>query len=58
MKIKVTVGTWKIGSEMDDVLEIDDSELEGMTEQEIEDYLEDVAREAMFNMIEWSFERI
>lgn len=48
MKIKVYVSTNIVGSEREEEFEIDD----GLSEEKIEE----IAREAMFEMIEWGFE--
>lgn len=39
MKIKLNISTGYAGAEYEDEIEIDDSELEGMSEEEKEDYI-------------------
>jgi len=50
MKIKVTVGTKKIGSECDRIIDVDDD----ATEEEIEQ----IAQETMWELIEFGWKRI
>lgn len=51
MKIKVSVSTNKEGSKCIDEVEIDEAEWSSMTE----DQKETLARDTMFNMIEWHY---
>jgi hypothetical protein len=55
MKIKISVSTRYIGSKDTEEIEIDDEELEGMTEEEQEKYIEEIAKEQMFEMIDWTW---
>lgn len=56
MKLRVWVQTDKIGSECQATIDFDDAELAEMSDDEKERCFDEVAREAMFNMIEWGFE--
>ena len=56
MKIRVYVKTDKGGSECEDTFEIDESELEGMTEEERDRHIEESARDVVWNMAEWGWE--
>lgn len=53
-KFRVTVSTNKVGSKCEDTYEIDDEDIKGMSDNDVEEEL----REAMFQMIEWNYERI
>jgi len=55
MKVIVYVSTNKVGSLDEKIVEIDDSEIEGMTKQEINEYIEEFAQEQMFELIEWGW---
>jgi hypothetical protein len=57
MKFRAWISTNKIGSECETEFEIDDAELAEMSSDEERDrYIEETAREAAFNHIEWSWE--
>lgn len=56
MKIKVYVQTNYVGSRDVATIDIDDSELAGMEVAEREQYIEDVAKEQMWQMIEWGWD--
>lgn len=56
MRIKVSVSTNKVGSEVEDFFEIDDEELEGLTPTDIRNRIEDAAKDTMINMISWDWE--
>jgi len=58
MKFRVYARTNKVGSECEDEFEVDDSELEGMTDAEIEAHVESIAQDVAFNSIDWGFNRI
>ena len=56
MKINIKVSTAYIGSTSEDYIEIDEHELEGMSEQEKEEYINEQAFEYMIsNMIDWTW---
>lgn len=50
MKIRITVSTNKVGSEKVRTIEVDDDTLE--------DDIEEIAKDAMFDMISWNWERV
>jgi hypothetical protein len=56
MKIKVWAKTNNLGSKVETEIEIDESEFEDMSDFEREQYIEDSARDAMFNLISWDYE--
>ena len=63
MKIKWRSFNNKIGSEQEDILEIDDIEIEkmrkaGYTEKSIKDWIEKEVREEVMNYFEWGYEII
>lgn len=58
MKIEVSVGTRYVGSEVRDTIEIDDEEVEDMTETQRDDYLDEIAREWMFDEIDYGWKII
>lgn len=51
VKIKVSVGTRKVGSRTDTEIEIDAEDWEDMSEEEREQF----CMEAMFEMIDWDW---
>lgn len=51
MKIKVTVQTDLVGSKVDRTIELDE---ENLTDED----LEEIARDTMFEMIEWNWKRL
>lgn len=53
-KFRVWVSTDKVGSKCEDTHEIDDEDFQSMSENDVEQAMQEV----MFNMIEWSFEPI
>ena len=55
-KIRVSVSTGYIGSDREEYIEIEDWELEGMSDKEIYKYINKEAFECMLSMIEWSWE--
>lgn len=52
MKIEVHLGIGYAGANHDDILEIDDSELEGMDKEEIRNYLDECVNEWAWNYID------
>ncbi len=58
LKIKVYVHTHMVGSQVERVVEIPEREMEGMRKQERQAYLEEVARQELFSMIEWGWDEI
>lgn len=52
------VSTFVSGSECRDEFEIEDEELEGLTEVEQEEYITDVARDVINNLYEWGWKPI
>jgi hypothetical protein len=58
MKIIVHVGTNLVGSRVEREVVIDDSEVEGLSEAEINDLCEDYARDAYHDLIEWGWRRV
>lgn len=56
MRINIKVSTGYVGSDYEDYIEIDECELEGMSEREKEDYINKEAFEFMtLNMIDWTW---
>lgn len=55
MTIIVKVSTGLCGSENTTSFEIPDDEVSGMSESERFDYLEEMAKDAMFDMIDWNW---
>ena len=56
MKIRIKVSTGYVGSDSEDYIEIDECELEGMSEEEKDDYINEQAFEYMImNMIDWTW---
>lgn len=53
-KFRVTVSTNKVGSKCEDTYEIDDEDIKGMSDRDVEEELLGV----MLEMIEWNYERI
>ena len=51
MKIEVVCGTGFAGCTHRDTLKIDDEELEDMDEEEVQEYLEEVARNWAFSFV-------
>ena len=51
-RLKVTVGTGKVGSGVTGYVEIPDEELENMSEEE----MEEIAMERMWEMIDFEYE--
>lgn len=50
MKVEVIVSTGKVGSERRAEIEVDD--------EATDDAIEEVAKEAMFELIEWTWKRV
>lgn len=55
MKLSVWACTNKVGSKSLREIEIDDEELEGMTEEEREKYIDEYCQDEMRQMIEWGW---
>lgn len=56
MKVKVTASTRFVGSKDSRVLTIDDEDIEGMSERERDDYIEECAQEALWDIVDWGWE--
>lgn len=54
-KFKVSLSTKYVGSKVEDEIEIEDEELEGMSTNERETYIEDVVREWVYDEIDWGW---
>lgn len=55
-KINIKVSTRYVGSDVEDYIEIEDWELEGKTEMEIEKYINNECLEYMLgNMLDWTW---
>jgi hypothetical protein len=52
MKIKVWVSTNRIGSKMSDTLEIDDEDVIDMSEEELEDYIDEFFQQWVWENID------
>jgi len=58
MKIELCVSTGRVGSQVTETIKVDDEELEGMTEEEQDEHIEEnYGKEWLFNNIEWSWKR-
>ncbi len=58
MKIKVKLSIGFHGADHEDILEIDDSELEGMTEEQIDEYLQNETQEWANEYIDCWYDKI
>jgi hypothetical protein len=58
MKVTVYVSTGFVGSRREEEIEIDDEDIAGMTEQERDDYIDDQAREVLWELINWGWEPV
>lgn len=59
MKINICVKTNKVGSECEYELEIDDDDLEDMSEEEREEYINKIALDyALESLIDWNWYEI
>jgi hypothetical protein len=56
VKLKVYAGTRYVGSTVEDEIEIDDEDIEGMSEDQKQIFFNDLAHEWMLENIEWGFE--
>jgi hypothetical protein len=56
MTIRVSVSTGKVGSRCTTEFEIDDDELEGLSDEERDDEIDEMAQQVMFGMIDWNWE--
>lgn len=58
MKIKVKLSIGFYGADHEEVIEIDDSDLEGFTEDDKDEYLQEITAEWADNYIEYYYEEI
>ena len=58
MRFRVTVRTNKVGSEIEDEVEIDDEDLEGLDEADRAKAIEEACRETAFSWVDWAWEPI
>ena len=58
MKFKAYVKTTNHGSRVEDILEIPDEELEGKSESEREQYIEETIKDFILSDMEWGYEVI
>jgi hypothetical protein len=58
MQFKGEISTWIVGSACEFEFEVEPHEVEGMTDQEREAYIEASGREAAFQYIEWHFDQV
>lgn len=58
IEIEVSICTNVVGSDCTTTVEIYNDDLEGMTEQEKSDYIEEVCKDAAFDMVDWSYKTI
>jgi len=56
MRVKVSVGTYKVGSTTSSVIEVDDEDVEDCTEEQRNEIIDEIAREKMFDLIAWDWE--
>lgn len=56
MRVKVTASTNKIGSASSTTIEVDDEDLEDCSEKLRDEIIEEQAREAMWNLVDWDWE--
>lgn len=57
MKFEVFLSIGLSGCKISDELEIADDELEGMTDEQIDEYVEPLAREQIFQRVDWGFSK-
>ncbi len=55
MRITAYVCTNKVGSDVEDELDIPDGDLADMSEEQVEEYLSSEVREWLFENIEWGW---
>lgn len=59
MKVKLNISTGFVGADYEDEVEIDDSELEGMSEEEKEDYInKEYVEPFLYDRIEAWYEEV
>ena len=58
MELEIWIATNVVGSKCSTVIEIDDEELEGMTEQQHQKHFEEYAREEIWNIAECGWNEI
>jgi hypothetical protein len=57
MTITVWASTWIVGSEYTKEIEIDDEDLEGLSEEEQSEFIDSCAREVIWDLIEWGWRK-
>lgn len=57
-RFKVSVSTNKVGSRCEREFEVDDEDLEDLNEQEHDALVDEYARDVMFDMIDWGWDRV
>lgn len=57
MKIEVWVATNKVGSKCSCTVDIPDEDVEGMSEQELEDFIDEYARDDIWRLMEWGWKK-
>lgn len=55
MRIIVSVSTNRVGSKTERTIDIDDIDLEDVADDERDKVIEDIARETLFDMIDWNW---
>ncbi|GAG75670.1 unnamed protein product [marine sediment metagenome] len=58
MRVRLYVSTNKVGSKCEDIIDIPDDEVEGMTEKELDEHLNSYAEDHKNNIVNWGFEII
>ena len=58
MKIQISVGVGLVECNRKSTIEIDDDALEGLTDAGRENFIEECAKEHMFSMINWNWEKV
>lgn len=56
MKVEFMVGTNRVGSKVEEIITIDDSEIEGFNDEEIENYIESLYKEWLWENINTCWE--
>lgn len=56
MKVLVKVSTNRVGSTVTTTIEIDDEDVEGMSESELSQYVESIAKDTMLDLVQWNWE--
>jgi hypothetical protein len=58
MKIKISVSTGLVGSRREEEVEVPDQDLEGLSQEEQEKYLDEYAQEWLWSHIDFAWSRV